>query len=121
MIETTILEYLAERLTVPVLMELPEVPSADYPTMPEEFVVIEKVGSKKTDHVVNDSIAFQSYSTTRMVNAAELDEDVREAMDSIVELNEIGGVRLASNYNFTDIRTKRYRYQCIYEIYRVEE
>lgn len=119
MIEKVVRNYLAEELDVPVLLELPEVPSEDYSTFPESFVVIEKIGSSRTNHVVNDSIALQSYSTTRLINAAELDEQVREAMDAIIDLDEIGGVRLASNYNFTDTSTKRYRYQCVYEIYHV--
>lgn len=119
MIETTVLNYLNDVLTVPVLMELPEVPSADYRRFPERFVVIEKVGSNRTNHVTRDSIALQSYSTKSLYQAASLDAEVREAMDAIIELDEIGGVRLASNYNFTDPETKRYRYQCVYEIYHV--
>lgn len=112
MIETVILNYLNEKLDVPVLMELP-------PELPDGLVIIERIGSSRENHVTKDSIAFQSYSLTSLYNAASLDEEVRSAMDEIVELNEIGGIRLASNYNHTDPETKRYRYQCIYEIYHV--
>ena len=119
MIETTVLDYLNERLGVPVLMELPEVPSEDFPTFPEQFVVIQKIGATRENHVVDDSIAIQSYSLVSKYNAAALDEAVREAMDQIIILDEIGGIRLASNYDFTDMTTKRYRYQCVYEIYHV--
>lgn len=116
MIETVILNYLNEQLDVPVLMELPEVPSEDYPSFPDRLVTIERIGSSKTNHVSTVSLAFQSYADS-LYNAAVLDKQVREAMDDIVELNEIGGIRLTSNYNFTDERTKRYRYQCVYDIY----
>lgn len=119
MIEKTVLEYLTDKLNIPVLMELPEVPSEDFPVMPDQFVVLEKIASSKTNHVKNDSIAIQSYSLTRLYDAAALDETVRDAMDDIIALDEIGGVRLASNYNFTDTDTKRYRYQCVYDIYHV--
>ncbi len=119
MIEKTVLNYLKTKLNVPVLMELPEVPSADNATFPDKFVVIEKVGLSRTNHVSDSSLAFQSYSLSSLYDAATLDEQVRGAMDSIIELDSIGGVRLASNYNFTDPETKRYRYQCIYEIYHI--
>lgn len=119
MIETVILNYLAERLpNVPVLMELPEVPSDDYPEFPFPLIVIQKVGHTRSNHVNHASIAFQSYADT-LYNAAQLDETVRGLIDQIVELPEVGGVYLASDYEFTDTRTKRYRYQCIYEFYYV--
>lgn len=117
MIEKVILDYLSEKLTVPVLMELPEVPSEDYPTFPEQFVIIEKVGGSRRDYINSASVAFQSYSTVSLYQAAQLDEAVRNAVDGIVELPDISGIRLASNYNHTDTRTKRYRYQCVYDFY----
>lgn len=117
MIEKVILDYLSEELTVPVLMELPEVPSEDYPTFPEQFVIIEKVGGSRRDYVNSASVALQSYSTKSLYQAAQLDEAVRAAMDGILELPEISGMRLASNYNHTDTRTKRYRYQSVFDFY----
>lgn len=114
MIETTILTYLKSKLDVPVLME---VPTSD--PMPDRFVTIEKVGSTRKDHVVCDSIAFQSHSLTRLYDAAMLDEAVRQAVDEMPAETSVGSVYLASNYNHTDMRTKRYRYQCVYEIYHI--
>lgn len=118
MIEKTIRDYLIDVLDVPVEMELPEVPSSDYPSFPASLVIIEKVGGTKTNHVSNASIAFQSYGRS-LEAAAALDEVVREAVEDIVNHTDISGVRLASNYNFTDVTTKRYRYQCVYEVYYV--
>ncbi len=112
MIEITLLRYLKSKLDVPVYAELPE-------ELPDRFVTIEKVGSSRTNHVVCDSIAFQSYSLSRLVDAAYLDEAVRQAMDELPAETEIGSVYMTSNYNHTDTRTKRYRYQCVYEIYHV--
>lgn len=119
MIEHTVLNYLKQNIDVPVLMELPEVPSDDFPEWPERLVVIERIAGTRRNFVNNVSLAFQSYSTERLEDAALLDQEVRAAMDNIIELDTIGGVRLASNYNFTDSRTKRYRYQCVYEIYYI--
>lgn len=117
MIEKIVLDYLTEHMTVPVFMELPEVPSEDYSTMPERFIVLEKVGGGLNDHINSGSLAVQSYSLNSLYEAANLDEDMRTVMYGIVELDDISGVRLASNYNHTDTRTKRYRYQSVFEIY----
>lgn len=121
MIETIIRNYLEDILDCPVLMELPEVPSEDYPVFPERIVTIEKVGGSRSNFVYTASIAFQSHSTKRLHDAAALDEEVRAAVDQMTELPEIGSVRLASNYNHTDTRTGRYRYQCVYDICYIEE
>lgn len=118
MIEVTIKNYLDGALNgVPVFLELPEVPSEDYPQWPERFVLIEKVGGSRRNFVQLESFAIQSHSTKRLADAAALDEQVRDAMDMMAEdVEEIGSCRMASNYNHTDIRTKRYRYQCVYDI-----
>ena len=114
MIEAIIRNYLAENLSVPVYMEIPP----DITT--EQFVVIEKVGLRRTDFVNTASIAFQSYSLNRMADAAKLDEDVRHTVEQMAELAVLGGVRLESSNNKTDTRTKWYRYQSIYGITFIE-
>jgi hypothetical protein len=115
MIEETILKYLKGKLSVPVVMEEPEVPSEDYPTPPTQYVLIEKVGGGRTNHINKTSVALQSYGDS-LYDAAALDEKVRTAMDSIVELDIIGSAKLASNYNHTDTRKKKYRYQSVYDL-----
>ena len=117
MIEQIVLEYLSEHMSVPVLMELPEVPSEEFPLMPERFLVLEKVGGGMSDHIGAGSIAVQSYSLNSLYEAAQLDEEMRSAMWGIIERNDISEVRLSSNYNHTDVRTKRYRYQSVFEIF----
>lgn len=98
-------------------MELPEVPSEEFPLMPERFLVLEKVGGGMSDHIGAGSIAVQSYSLNSLYEAAQLDEEMRSAMWGIIERNDISEVRLSSNYNHTDVRTKRYRYQSVFEFY----
>ena len=110
MIETIVLNYLSDVLDVPVYMEVPESGT--------EFVVLEKTGSGRQDYVNSATFAIQSYAES-MEDAAELNELVKEAMDNIIVLPDIGGSRLNSDYNFTDTDTKRYRYQCVYVLYYV--
>ena len=117
MIEKIVLDYLTEHMSVPVFMELPETPSTEYPTMPERFLLLEKVGGGQTDHIDLGSIAVQSYSLNSLYEAACLDEEMRAVMFGILELDDISEVRLASNYNHTDVRTKRYRYQSVFEFH----
>lgn len=116
MIEADVRNYLAEKIDVPVFLELPEVPSEDYPVWPDRFVLVEKIGERKTNHICTASVALQSYSMKSMYEAASLDEAVRDAMENIVSVSSVGSSRMQSNYNFTDTRTKRYRYQCVFDI-----
>ena len=120
MIEEVILNYLDNELSVPVLMELPEVPSEDFTEWPSEFVIIEKVGSSISNQLYRDSIALQSYSLSSLYKAASLDEDVRKAIEEIPVTTGVCTARMQSNYNFTDVKTKRYRYQSVYDIYHVK-
>lgn len=115
MIEERILAYLADKLNVPVLMEVPEIPSEDYPEWPDALVIIERVGGRKRDRLSEASFAFQSYGAS-LHEAAVLDERVRRAMDDLPVLTNIGRTQLSSCYNHTDTRSGRYRYQCTYNI-----
>ncbi|MDO5131446.1 MAG: hypothetical protein Q4D81_00505 [Eubacteriales bacterium] len=115
MIEVTVLNYLSGAVSVPVYTEVPEHP-------PDRFVVIEKVGERIRDYVRTTSIAVQSYCLSSLYGAASLDETVREAMNEMAAcLPNISRSHMESNYNFTDTRTKRYRYQCVYDITYVKE
>jgi len=51
-----------------------------------------------------------------MYGAAALNELVKNAVDSLIELDEIASVKLNTDYNFTDTTTKKYRYQAVYDI-----
>lgn len=122
MIEKIVLDYLSSTLTetvgsttvsIPVSMEVPEQPT------PKKYVVIEKTGSNKLNHVPTAFIAVQSYAET-LLNAATLNEQVKAAMDNIVTLAAIGGCHLDTDYNFTDPSTKTYRYQAVFRITYME-
>jgi hypothetical protein len=49
-----------------------------------------------------------------LYEAAALNERVKEAVKGSVELDEISGVQLNSDYNFTDVSGKQYRYQALF-------
>ena len=51
-----------------------------------------------------------------MQKTAELNEQVKDAVDGLLSQNEIHSVRLNSDYNYTDTTTKQYRYQAVFDI-----
>lgn len=108
MIEKIVLEHLKIVLDVGVFMQRPENP-------PKEYVIIEKTGGTKDNNINAATFAFQSYSST-LYKAAELNQRVKAAVESLTELDEIGRVSLNSDYNFTDTATKQYRYQAVFVI-----
>lgn len=108
MIELTILTYLLDKLEVPVYLEKRSNPSTS-------FVVIDKTGSGKTNHIKSSTFAFQSFGATKY-DAAILNEKVKQQVESLITLNDISAVRLNSDYPFTDVTSKQYRYQAVFDI-----
>ena len=101
MIEKTILDYLDQNLSVPVYMERPANP-------PEKYVIIEKTGSAKRNHICDATIAIQSYAPS-LSEAAALNETAKAVAESAVMLPGICRVRLNSDYNYTNAAAKQYR------------
>jgi len=108
MIELIIKQHLDTKLTVPVFLEKPS-------TQTGAYVVFQKTSGGKSNHLSSATVVFQSYHTS-LFRAAELNEKVKEAVESLIELDEIRGLSLNSDYNFTDTTTKEYRYQAVYDI-----
>lgn len=108
MIELVIKKHLEAVLDVAVLLEHEE-------QMPESFVVFEKTAGGLKNGINKATFAFQSYGST-LYEAACLNDAVKEAVLGLVTCDEIGGVRLNSDYNFTDMTTKAYRYQAVFDI-----
>lgn len=111
MIETIIYDYLNSLtdLGVPAYMERPK------SNCPDRFILIEKTGSSKSNHIKKSVIAFQSYAKT-LYEAASLNEAVKTAVEGAISLSAIGSVKLNTDYNFTDTARKEYRYQAVFEI-----
>lgn len=108
MIEKTVLDYLAEELSVPVYMEKPANPPASY-------VIVIKTGSGVTNFIFRATIVIQSIAET-LYKAALLNEEVKNAMDQIITLPEITHSSLNSDYEFTNTQTKERRYQAVYDL-----
>ncbi|HHZ02204.1 MAG TPA: hypothetical protein GX396_04610 [Tissierellia bacterium] len=110
MIEVVILNHLKSKLSVPVRLEKPDPLPAD-----GKYVLFEKTGSNSLNKLGGSTFAFQSHAKS-MYDAAALNEEVKKAVDSLIELDEIASVKLNTDYNFTDTTTKKYRYQAVYDI-----
>lgn len=107
-IEKAVLDYLSEHLDgVDVGMEVPKQLS--------NYVLIEKTGSSWANHITTATIAVQSYGSS-MYEALVLNERVKEAMKGLVELPAVSGIRLETDYNYTNTATKQYRYQAVFQI-----
>ena len=108
MIELIILNHLNSKLNVPVSLEKPSTQTGTY-------VVFEKTSSDKTNHLPSATFAFQSYGKS-LYDAVVLNEQVKTAVEDLILLDEIRGLDLNGDYNFTDRSTKEYRYQAVYNI-----
>lgn len=109
MIETIVLNHLIDELESDnVYMETPEHP-------PDSYVVIEKTGSGRANHISSATFAIQSYSPT-LAEAAQLNEEVKTAMDALSSNDSIGRCELDTDYNFTNTATRQYRYQAVFNI-----
>lgn len=108
MIEIIIKNYLDKNMSVPVFMEHQD-------NMPDSYVIFERTSGGRTDYINSVTFAFQSYGKS-MYEAAQINEELKLVIFQMVELDEIGKVKLNSDYNFTDTTTKRYRYQAVFDI-----
>lgn len=108
MIEEIVQNYLIKKLACEVYIERPEKP-------PKQYIILEKTGSSRSNFIQTSTIAVQSYGSS-LHKAAELNETVKTVMDALVELDEVCRIELNSDYNYTDPKTKQYRYQAVYHI-----
>lgn len=108
MIEKVLIDYLSVELNLPVYALRPD-------NAPDTYVVIDKTGGNKTNRVETATVAIQSYAPT-MLGAIKLNEDVKDAMESITALPKIGGVSLITDQNYPDLTRKVPRYQSIFNI-----
>lgn len=115
MIEVTLIQYLIgkTRAGSNVFAERPN-------EIPSEYILIDKTGSSVENMIPTSTIAIQSVSDSMqggsMFGAMSLNDEVKDAMENIIALDDIVSVRLISDYNYTDDSTKEYRYQAVYEI-----
>lgn len=82
----------------------------------EEYFLVEKTGSMRQNIIKKDTIAVQCISKNSLFRAAQMCEQLIEAMDDLSSLDEVFSCKLVSDYNYTNTATKEYRYQAIFTI-----
>lgn len=112
-IEAFIIGKLSEILDVPVYAERPAEP-------PAEYVLVQKTSGGRSNWICRGTFAVQSYAATK-IDAANLNEAVKKAMDGLIVYDRISGLELESDYPFPDTATKSYRYQAVYTMTFYEE
>lgn len=113
MIEDITIGYLNNALSngTKAFAEIPDNPASKY-------VVVQKTGGRRINHLDSSTLAIQSYAPTR-VEAAELNDEVKGLMlddDKLLTHPKISSVKLNSDYDFTNSAKKQIRYQAIYNI-----
>jgi len=77
--------------------------------------IVKSISTKKGVSLVNIN-DYVSSGEILISGEIKLNEEVKKALNNMINLDEIASVRLTNDYNFTDTETKQYRYQCIYDI-----
>ena len=109
MIEVTVLNYLKTAFpNTTVVMEIT-------PGIGDEFILLEKTGSGRSDKLNRSTFAVQSWAGS-LYRAMTLNNEVVEAMLGITSIKEVSAVELNSDYNYTDTETKHYRYQAVFDL-----
>lgn len=107
MIEKIVLKYLDSKIDVKACMEDEK--------KHREYILIEKTGGGEENHIKKAVITIQSFADS-LYRAAEINEEVKKAMKEIVELEDISKCDLNTDYNYTDVARKKYRYQAVFDI-----
>lgn len=113
MIEKTVRDFLEERLPVPVKLGTP-------PGPPESYVLIQKVGSGEENGLQRATLAIQSLAPT-LYEAAALNAQVKLQMRALTGLPRIFRAHPDNDYDHTNPKDRRYRYQAVYTIYYKED
>ena len=109
MIEAILIEYLGAELNVPVFVMFPD-------TMPKgQFIVLDRIGMGKTNHITSYEMAVQSYGSTAL-DAATLNELVIETMENAIADDRFARIHLNNSQMQTDTTRKLNRYQSTFEI-----
>lgn len=109
MIEAILIDYLGTELNVPVFVMMPD-------TMPQgNFIVLDRIGTGKTNYITSYEMAVQSYGDTAF-SAATLNELVIEAMENLLADDRFSRIHLNNSQMQTDTTRKLNRYQSTFEI-----
>lgn len=109
LIEQTVIEYLQGELNINEVY--PEIPNP----IPEKFVVLRVIDRRYTDKINSVTVELLSYAPSKY-EAAVLDENVREAMNDIIKLDNIS-CRFGGGNDNPDTTLKIPRYRCYFNLF----
>jgi len=109
MIELIVKEYLSKTLNIPIVFEHQK-------NLHKQFIEIQKTSWSRENFLNSSTIAIQSYGAS-MFEAAKLNEKIKNLMYDLITVSEVSKVSLNSDYNYTDLETKEYRYQAVFDIH----
>lgn len=105
-IEAKVIEYLSQKLNIPVSAEDPE-------DKPDEFVTVDLIAGGETNHIEAATLSVVSHSISKL-KAAVLNEKVCDDLLNITELPEISSCKIGGKSSDVDTATKSYRYETIF-------
>ena len=109
MIELIVKNYLSTKLEIPIVFEHQK-------NLPKRFILIQKTSGSRENFLNSSTIAIQSYAES-MFESAKLNEKIKNLMYDLIIVSEVSKVSLNSDYNHTDLETKEYRYQAVFDIH----
>ena len=109
MIELIVKDYLTKYLGIPIVFEHQK-------NLPKRYILIQKTSGKRENFLKESTIAIQSYAET-LFESAKLNEKIKDLMYDLIMVDEVSKVSLNSDYNYTNLETKEYRYQAVFDIY----
>jgi len=112
------IEMIAVNYLKSVLIDIP-VSAEKRPDMKPPFVIVEKTGSSKRNHIAQATLAFQSYGAS-MYEAAKLNDTIKPLIEQMIKLPNVSKAALNSDYNWTDTSEKLYRYQAVFDVTYME-
>lgn len=84
------------------------------------YYLVQKTGSSNRNHIHTAQVAIQSYGQSK-TDAATMNETLVIVMRDLVTLPSVSACRLNSDYDYTDLSKRRYRYQAVFDITYVRE
>ena len=108
MIELIVLRFLEAQLPHPVYMETPA-------EKPAQYYILRKADSGRENFIDAAMFTVMSYADS-LLEAANMNELAKIAMDNLTELDEVSASRRNGDYPFTDTQNKKHRYQTVHTI-----
>ena len=108
MIEQIILQYLSLTVNAEAFGEIPSDP-------PEEYIVVSKAGADRENHVDTATVRFDCYAGSKY-RAAELSRELEDAIDAMIELDNVSCCEFGGDFDNTDTENKKYCYRVMYNI-----